>query len=203
MDWTKPANDDVIERVADALRKRGMQVFVVNNRDEAREKALELMPKGSEVMRANSISLDQSGLTDAIQSDDYISLKEKLVMMKDNIYLRNDAWRKALTPQYGIGSVHAITEGGEVVTASASGSQLSFYSYSAEKIIWVVGAQKIVKDLDQAFKRIYEYTLPLVSDEVKKLLGIPGVSVNKLLIVEKEPIPFRTTVILVKERLGF
>jgi hypothetical protein len=203
MDWTKPANDEVIEKVAEALRKRGMQVFVVNNRDEAREKVLELMPKGSEVMRANSITLDESGLTDAIQGDDYVSLKEKLVIMKDNIYLRNDAWRKALTPQYGIGSVHAITEEGEVVTASASGSQLSFYSYGAEKIIWVVGAQKIVKDLDQAFKRIYEYTLPLVSDEVKKLLGIPGVSVNKLLIVEKESIPYRTTVILVKERLGF
>ena len=86
---------------------------------------------------------------------------------------------------------------------SSSGSQLAFYVYGAAKVIWVVGTQKIVKNLDEAFKRLYEYTLPLVSDLYIKEASYPGTSVDKILIVEKEPVPNRTTLIFVRERLGF
>ncbi len=75
-------------------------------------------------------------------------------------------------PDWAIGSAQAVTEGGQVVVSN-SGSQLPAYAYGAGKVIWVVGQQKIVKNLDEAFKRIYEY------------------------------VPQRITVILVKRALGF
>ena len=206
MDWTKLAIDSVVEKTANALRSRGFVVFIVNNKDEAREKVIELMPKGAEVMRANSITLDQTGVTEYTRSD-CVSLKEKLVTEKvGNNYARDDAWKKALTPQYGIGSVQAVTEDGQVVIASSSGIQQAFYIYGAEKVIWVVGTQKIVKSLDQAMQRTYDYVLPLVVDEAQNLpQNLPGagkIDINKLLIVRKEPIPRRTTLIFVKENVG-
>jgi hypothetical protein len=203
VDWTKLASDSSVDKTATALRARGITVFVVNNREDARKMVLTLMPKGSQVMRANSITLDQTGLIDDIQGNDYVSLREKLTIDTGISYLRDDDLRRAITPQYELGSVHAVTEDGQVAIASSTGSQLAPYVFGAEKVIWIVGTQKIVKTLDEAMERIYEFTLPLVSDSVQKASGVKGTSVNKILIVEKEPVPRRTTLIFVKEKLGF
>jgi hypothetical protein len=106
------------------------------------------------------------------------------------------------TPEYMVGSVHAVTEDGTVVIASNTGSQLAGYVASAAHVVWVVGVQKIVPNLDEAIKRIYEYTLPLEDERVLQAYGINS-NVSKLLIVHKEVMPGRTTMILVKENLGF
>ena len=54
------------------------------------------------------------------------------------------------TPDLAIGSVHAVTEDGHVLIASNTGSQLPAYVYAAGKVIWVVGAQKIIKNIPYA-----------------------------------------------------
>ncbi len=99
--------------------------------------------------------------------------------------------------------MHAVTEDGKVLIASNSGSQLPAYAYGSGHVIWVVGAQKIVKNLDEGIKRIYEHSLPLESERARKAYGVPGSAVNKLLIINKEIIPGRITMILTKEKLGF
>jgi len=89
-----------------------------------------------------------------------------------------------------------------VLIASNTGSQLGPYASGAGKITWVVGAQKIVKDLDEGLKRIYEYCLPLEEEHMQELYHM-GTGVNKVLIVNKEIRPDRMTMIIVKEMLGF
>jgi hypothetical protein len=201
MDWTKLADEITVRKVADALSKRGIRVRIAENKREVMEQVMNLIPRHAELTTANSITLDQIGMNDAIMNGEFVSLKEMLDV-EGSAYVRNDAWRKAVTPQYGVGSVHAITENGEMVVASSSGSQLSFYAYTAEKLVLVVGTQKIVKDLNQAIDRVYQFALPLVTEQEARM-GVVGTDVNKILIVEKEHILDRTTVVLVKERLGF
>ena len=105
-------------------------------------------------------------------------------------------------PDIAAGSVHAVTEDGQVMIASNTGSQLGPYASGAGKIIWVVGAQKIVRDLDEGFRRIYEYDLPLEIEHMRQLYNM-GTGVNKVLIVNREIRPNRITMIIVKEKLGF
>ena len=107
------------------------------------------------------------------------------------------------TSDYSLGSVHAVTEGGEVVIASNTGSQIPAYAYGSPKVIWVVGTQKIVKDMNMAMKRVYDYVLPLESDRAHKAYGVSGSNVSKILILNKEITPKRITMILVKEKIGF
>src|SRR6267142_798654 len=57
----------------------------------------------------------------------------------------------------------AKTKPGSLMIASNSGSQLPSEAYASPHVIFVAGAQKIVKDIDEGFKRIYEHTLPLES----------------------------------------
>ena len=105
-------------------------------------------------------------------------------------------------PEWAIGSVHAITEDGHVLVASNTGSQLPAYVYGAGHVVWVVGAQKIVKDTTEGIQRIYEYCFPLENERLMKAYGVPS-GVSKLLIINKEKIPERLTAIFVKEKLGF
>ena len=153
-------------------------------------------------MHVSSTTLAEIGVSkDIDESGEFDSLRKRIMAITD-AKERNEFRRKTLSPEWGIGSVQAVTEDGQVVIASASGSQLPVYAYGATKVIWVVGTQKIVKDVDQAMKRIYEHALELESVRVRAAYGMPKSSVNKILIFEKEQ-PGRITVILVKQKLGF
>ena len=105
------------------------------------------------------------------------------------------------TPDVVVGSVHAITEDGIMVVASASGSQFAPYASGAEKAIWVVGGQKVVPDLDTAFRRVRTYTYPREYDRLRQL-GFESF-IGKLLVMEREYDPTRGTVVLIREEIGF
>jgi len=105
-------------------------------------------------------------------------------------------------PAYIVGSLHAITEDGVILTASNGGSQIAPYAYGASKVILVAGTQKIVKDLNEGFRRIEEYSYPLEDARLRSTLGMPS-AVGKVLVVNREILPGRMTVILVKEELVY
>jgi hypothetical protein len=98
--------------------------------------------------------------------------------------------------------VHAVTEDGRVMIASKTGSQLGPYASGAGNVIWVVGAQKLVKDMGEGVRRIYEYCLPREEVHMQELYHT-GTAPNKILIVNGEMRPGRITMIIVKEDLGF
>ena len=110
--------------------------------------------------------------------------------------------RLGASPDYAAGSVQAVTEDGHVLLASKTGSQLGPYASGAGKVIWVAGAQKIVKDVTEGLRRIQEYCYALEDVHMQELYKI-GTEVNKILIINKEMRPGRNTMIIVKEEVGF
>ena len=201
MQWDKLANDERVEKTANALRERGIEVFIVDNREEAKAKVLELLPKGAKVNMVSSTTLNQIGLADHVDnSDDYDSLGKRAKAISDPKE-RAEFRKSIMAPDYGIGSVHAVTEDGQLLDASATGSQTAVYAFGAANVIYVVGTQKIVASLDEGLKRIYEHVLPLENERMMKAYNMPS-SVNRILIVEKEP-KGRSRLVFVKEKLGF
>jgi L-lactate utilization protein LutC len=202
MDWTKLADDETVEKTVKALKENGFEVIIADNGEDAMRKTLGLIPKGAEVLAATSATTSAIGLASELdESGKYNSVRKKLMSMDRNKEHMQMS-KIGSAPEWIVGSVHAVTEDGKVMIVSASGSQLPGYSYGSQHVIWVVGTQKIVKDLDQGFKRIYEHVLPLEDERVKKVYHIPGSSVSKVLIMQKER-PGRITIVLVKEALGF
>lgn len=201
MEWNNVADDDTIEKTSQALRGHGFEVFVVKDSSEARKKVEELIPAGSEVMDASSATLQQIGISkDILENSRYRSLRKE-ILATNSKDVRDSMRRKASSADYGIGSVQAVTQDGKMVVASASGSQVSLYAYGAANLILVIGANKIVKNIDDAFRRIHERAIPLEDERAKKAYGT-GTSLNKILIIEKER-PNRIKIIIVKEALGF
>ena len=203
MSWDTLAQDESLQKTVAALKENGINAEIVENGNQAKEWVLQKIPQGAEVMTMTSTTLDAIGLSQEINdSGKFDSVRDKLNAM--NRETQSAEMQKiGAAPTWAVGSVHAVTEDGKVVLASNTGSQLPAYAYGSEYVIWVVGAQKVVKNLDDAMKRIYDYVLPLESDRARKAYGVPGSNVSKLLIFHKEVNPKRLYLVLVKEKLGF
>ena len=201
-EFAKLASDEQIERTVKALEANGIHAVIAENGEEAKRIFFELVPEGAEVFLGASVTLESLGIKDAIdQSGRYDSLRPKMFAM-DRATQGREIRKLGGAPDYAASSVHAVTEAGQVLIASNTGSQLGPFASSAGKVIWVVGAQKLVKDLNEGFKRIYEYDLPLETEHMQQLYNT-GTGVNKILIVNREIRPNRITMIIVKEKLGF
>lgn len=201
--WTKIPDDSLIQKTIEGLKKNGIDAIVVDTGEEAKQKSLEMIPDGSEVMEASSTTLEQLGILEHIHEyGKYDSVKKRLnSLSRDKNHL--EMQKLGAAPEFVIGSVHAVTVDGKVIVASRSGSQMPAYSYGSTQVIWIVGAQKIVNDLDEGIRRIYEYVLPLESERVQKAYGMKESEVAKLLIFNKEVKEDRIHLIFVKEALGF
>jgi LUD domain len=196
------ASDEQIDRVVKALEANGIHALVAENGEEASRIFFELIPEGAEVFLGASVTLEALGIKEEIDnSGGYDALRPKMFKM-DRATQGREIRKLVGAPDYAAGSVHAVTEDGQVLIASNTGSQLGPYASGAGTVIWVVGAQKIVKDLNEGFRRIYEYDLPLETEHMRQLYNAPT-GVNKILIVNREIRPGRITMIIVKEQLGF
>jgi L-lactate utilization protein LutC len=96
-----------------------------------------------------SKTLDKIGLTAEFDKSGRYNAVRPKVLSLDRKTQAKEIRKLRSSPDYIVGSVHAITEPGQVLTASGGGSQLAPYAYGAAKVIWVVGAQKIVRDLNE------------------------------------------------------
>jgi hypothetical protein len=200
--FSELATDTQIERVVNALEANGIHAIIAENGEEARRIFFELIPEGAEVFLGASVTLETLGIKDEVDtSGRYEALRPKMFAM-DRATQGREIRKLGGAPDYAAGSVHAVTEEGQVLIASNTGSQLGPYASGAGHVIWVVGAQKIVKDLNEGFRRIYEYDLPLETEHMRQLYNAPT-CVNKVLVVNREIRPNRTTMILVKEEVGY
>ena len=196
------ADDARVKRTAAALEANGISVLRAADAAEAKGIVLGLIPHGSQVHHGASQSLETSGITDEIEnSGRYEPLRPKIWSM-DRKTQADDIRRLTSAPDVMLGSVHAVTESGSLVAASASGSQLGPYSAGAGRVILVVGTQKIVSDLEEGLRRIDEYVFPLEDARAQAAYGVHS-GVNKVLIINREITAGRITVVFVDEALGF
>jgi hypothetical protein len=201
-EFAQVSSRDRLAAVAEALGRNGISAFVVESGVEARRMVASLIPQGAAVFNNTSRTLESIGVADDIErSGRYEPLRVRLFQMDREMQGR-EMRALAATPDYVVGSVHAVTEAGSLLIASASGSQLGPIVSGAEHVIFVIGAQKIVADLESGIRRISEYSLPLEDRRAREAYGVPS-GVNNILIINNSVAPDRVTAILVPEALGF
>jgi hypothetical protein len=200
-EFSRSASEEMIQRVAAKLTERNMEVVVVDDGAAARQVVLERIPEGAEVHSGKSKTLEDAGIFQALQEPGrYDFLRERYLKM-DRKTQGREIRKLIAAPDYMLGSVNAVTEDGVLVATSATGSQLGPYAAGAGKVILVVGSQKIVPDLDIALKRIHEHVFPWEDARVRERLNV-GTVVGKILIMEREWIAGRMTVVLVRQPIG-
>lgn len=203
MNWDKIPDQSVLDKVIDGMRERNFNPVLVPDGQSALEKLKQMIPAGVGVMTGASTTLEQIGFIEylAEKKHPWLNIKDGILAEKDPQKQR-DLRRAATISDYFIGSVQAVTETGQVVGVDATGSRQGGYVYGAKNVIWVVGVNKIVSDLEKAMKRIVEHCVPLEDARVKSTGGT-GTFIGKIVIYEREGLPQRVSTILVKEKLGF
>jgi hypothetical protein len=196
------ASGERIATAAAALERNGIRPLLAATGADARGVVRSLLADGAEVYNNTSQTLQAIGVADDIErSGRYQPLRLRLYRM-DRQMPGREIRTLAAAPGYVVGSVHALTEDGSLLIASASGSQLGPLVPGAEQVILVIGAQKIVRDAATGLRRIYEYCYPLEDVRARRAYGVPS-GVNNILIINKVVAAGRITAIIVNERLGF
>jgi LUD domain len=199
--FTTLPDDQTLSATVVALEEHGFSVEVVDDLDAAREAVLARIPEGSSVMPNTSVTLEETGIADAI--NDGGSYDSARIKLNELDYATQLQEMKAIAgqPEYALGSVHAVTSDGTLVIASASGSQLASYAWGAANVIFVVGAQKLVSSLEAARERIVEHSLKLEDARAYAAYG-QNSRIGKVLEIHQED-PGRIHVVLIRQSVGF
>ena len=201
-EFSLSASKGKILAVAGALESNGISCTVVDSAEEARAAVQSILPVGAEVYNNTSRTLEVVGLAEDIErSGKYQPLRPRLYQMDREMQGR-EMRQLSASPDWVVGSVHALTEEGSLLIASASGSQLGPIASGAGHVILIVGAQKVVPDFSTGLRRLYEYCFPLEDRRARQAYGVAS-GVNTVLVINKAVAPGRITVILVNEPLGF
>ena len=124
-------------------------------------------------------------------------------MSENDIQKQSKLRKRSASSEWFLGSAHAVTEDGEILVASGTGSQILPYVYISDNVVFVIGTQKIVKDVDEGLKRIHKHGIP-PEDAKMKSAGHPGTTLGKILLMLREINENRKLrVIFVDDVLGF
>jgi len=199
------ATKEVIDETIKNLAGNNVEGIFVETSKEALEKIKELIPAGASVMNGSSVTLEQIGFVDYLKGETHAwnNLHKGIIDEKDTekqMVLR----KHAVLSDYYLGSVHALSQTGEFIVASNSGSQLPHIVYTSPNLIFVVGAQKLVPNLEEGMKRLTEHVIPKEDVRMMEKFNIHTYP-SKILIFKREAafLQRKVRMIIVNEKLGF
>jgi hypothetical protein len=201
LDFTAPASDTELDALAEKLRERNFEVVIVQNGEEAKAEVLKRIPEGSRVHSGKSKTLEDAGLFKEFMENERYNFVRRTTMKMDQRTQRDEMRKLGAAPDVMVNSARAVTEAGQIVITSASGSQIGPIASGAGKLILIIGSQKVVPDLEAAFRRIQEYVFPYEDARLRETMGV-GTKITRTLILERDFVPGRTTVVLVRDPIG-
>ncbi len=148
------------------LQKRNMNAQYVATRQEALSAVLEMIPEGVTVTRGDSVSLEQIGIIDELRRRNQNKFTDPFERTEDGFHVadreqRLKMMREAFSSDVFLTGTNAVTLEGKLVNIDAGGGRVSAMIFGPEKVIIVVGVNKIVKDVNEALDRIHNVAAPI------------------------------------------
>ncbi|WP_058991697.1 lactate utilization protein [Haloarcula sp. CBA1127] len=197
------ASEETIEETVENLEANGFDVIVVDSADDALAELQSLIPAEASVMNGHSTTLEEIGFDEYLSDGDHEweSLPDEIWSIDDDAK-RQAARRESQTADYFLGGINGISQTGELVAADRSGSRIGAYPFAASNVVIVSGVNKIVPTLEDALDRLETVAYPLENERAKEAYGV-GSAIAKQLILRQELEEGRTTVVLIREHLGY
>lgn len=205
MEFNTLAATEAVERTSAALKEHHFEPLVVSTKEEALSAVKERISEGASVMNGASRTLEEIGYLEYLKGGQHgwHNLHENILAESDpskQALLR----RESVVSDYYVGSVHALTETGELVIASNTGSQLPHLAFTSPNVILVVGTNKIVPTLADGLARVNEHVIPLEDERMKGVYGYGTLYAKTLILHQENPnLGRKVHIILVEETLGF
>jgi len=211
-EFTEKRNKLVSQKVMKALATRNMEGYFVTTKEEALEKALELIPQGSSVSWGGALSAHGIGLMEELYKKGNYRIIDRDKSSSDEE--RAELVMKAFGVDFYIGGVNAMTEDGILVNVDGASNRVAAYSYGPKNLLLIVSMNKIMKTLEGAMERARTIAAPINAQRFG--LETPCAKTGacgdckhfqciccNILITRFSRIPNRIKIILVSEDLGF
>ena len=147
-------NELLAQNLIKELNSRNMEAFYAKDKKEALEKVLDLIPDHSSVTMGGCQSANDIGLVDVLKTDKY-NFIDRSKMDK------REALLKGYDTDYFITSANAISEDGILVNIDGNANRVSYICQGPKHVIFIVGMNKVAKDLDSAMKRARNVAAPI------------------------------------------
>lgn len=200
-----------IQRLISNLGRRNIDAYYFENIEQARDKVVEIIPLDSTIGIGNSQTLINMNISKILSERGNVVFDKTMAKSKDEI---TEQKRKSLLADWYITGTSAISEEGHLVNIDHSGNRVAAMLYGPEKVIVVIGTNKIVNTLDEAVKRVRNISAP--ANAKRAGLNPPCVELGKCIdcqsperacynfvIIEGQAVKGRMTVFIVNESLGF
>ncbi len=201
--WDASASEAALSKTVENLKARHISAVVVDSAEQALEALKQTIPAGADVMNGSSTTLAEIGFLDLLKSDaSGWKNRHETILSEADAGKQADLRRLATAADYFVSGAQAVTQQGDIVGCDASGSRVGAWLFSAKHVVIVAGTNKIVPDLSSALSRIREFAFPLENERAKLVYNM-GSNVSKIAVLSCEFDPTRTTLILVREKLGY
>lgn len=193
------------------LRSRHFEAYYCENKEQALEKALELIPKGASVGWGGALSAQQIGLIDAVNAGDYKAIdRDKAPTPEEKV----KAMKQCLTADVFICGANALSMDGQMVSIDGNGNRVAAIVYGPDSVIVIAGMNKVVDTLEDAVRRARTVAAPMNKQRfpLQTPCEVTGQCAdcksescicNQILITRNSKPAGRIKIILVNEELGF
>ena len=201
-----------IERTMKALVRNNMKPFYAETREELYDIVRSLIKEDRRITAGGAMSMKESGVTDLLMTEYkgiYIDRSEGATPEEVE-----DILRKAFVSDTFFASTNALTEDGVLYNVDGKGNRVSAMIYGPKQVVLIVGVNKIVKDMDEAVRRVETVAAPkntvrLNCDTPCAKTGECGHCRSSARIccsfvrLEQQRVKDRIKVIIVNENLGY
>jgi len=149
------------------LQRKNINGQYVPSRKEALAAILGMIPPGVVVARGDSITVEQTGIITELKKRNQNRIIDPLEINAEGFYV-NAEWeqrriiaREVFSADMYLVGTNAITLDGKLVNIDGWGNRVSALIFGPEKVIVVVGVNKIVKDVNEALERIHNFAAPM------------------------------------------
>lgn len=159
-------NEQRIKRTIESLNNNNMNGYLVNTKEELFSKIEQLVPESSVVSCGGSMSLFEYGVIDYLRNGKYTFLdRYKEGLTSEQI---TKIFKESFLADAYFASSNAVTEDGKLYNVDGNGNRVAAMLYGPDKVILLVGVNKIVKDIDEAIKRNREISAPANAKRLNK-----------------------------------
>lgn len=150
------------EIILEQLQNRGFHAEKYTDKKQVRERLLTLIPSTAKIGFGGSKSVESLGVIDSLIS-------------RGNTVYHHAYWTQggdlnelARHADFYLLSANALTSAGEIVNTDGRANRIACSVDGPKNIVFVVGKNKIVADLEAAFRRIREVAAPLNARRLHK-----------------------------------
>lgn len=201
-----------VERTIAGLERNNINGFYVKDESQLLQRIKALVPEHSTVAVGDSVSLWETGIMDLLRNGNYNFLdKYREGITRDE---KKELYRQSFSADSFLSSTNALTEEGELYNIDGNGSRVAAMLYGPEQVIIVAGINKIVKDLEEAEKRVRNYAAPLDAKRLHKKTPCASLGYcvdckseericNGFVVIRRQFTKGRIKVVIVGKSLGY